>query len=41
MRGFADVLRVRKLVDPEVYARGIELLERVVAMITKMISVDA
>lgn len=32
-----DVLRVRKLVAPERYARGIELLGGVVAMLTKML----
>lgn len=32
-----DVLRLRKLVDPSRYERGIELLCRVVAMLTKMV----
>jgi four helix bundle protein len=32
-----DVMRVDELVDPELYARGIELLERIVAMLTKLI----
>lgn len=32
-----DVLRVRKLIAPERYARGIELLEGEVAMLTKML----
>ena len=32
-----DVLRLRKLVTPERYERGIRLLEAVVAMLTKMI----
>jgi four helix bundle protein len=31
-----DVLKVRRLVDSDRYARGIELLERVVAMLTKL-----
>jgi four helix bundle protein len=35
-----DVLKTRKLLDPIAYARGIELLDRIVAMITKMITVD-
>jgi hypothetical protein len=32
-----DVMRLRKLVRPEQYARGIQLLEAVVAMLTKML----
>ena len=32
-----DVLRLRKLVVPAHYDRGIELLEAVVAMLTKML----
>jgi four helix bundle protein len=32
-----DVLRLRKLVDPSRYEHGIELLCRVVAMLTKMV----
>ena len=32
-----DVMRVDELVDPELYARGTELLERIVAMLTKLI----
>ena len=32
-----DVLRLRKLVSGERYQRGIELLEAVVAMLTKML----
>jgi four helix bundle protein len=32
-----DVMKVSELIDEELYARGIELLERVVAMLTKMI----
>jgi len=32
-----DVMRVEELVDEEHYTRGVELLERVVAMLTKMI----
>ena len=32
-----DVLRVGELIDTEVYARGVELLERIVAMLTKLI----
>ncbi len=32
-----DVLRLRKLVTPERYARGIELLKGEVAMLTKML----
>jgi four helix bundle protein len=32
-----DVLKLRKLVAEKRYARGIELLEEVVAMLTKMI----
>ena len=32
-----DVMRVEELIDGEHYGRGVELLERVVAMLTKMI----
>ena len=32
-----DVMRVDELIDTELYARGIELLERIVAMLTKLI----
>lgn len=32
-----DVLRVRKLVSPQHYDRGIQLSEAVVAMLTKMV----
>ena len=32
-----DVMRIDELVEEEAYARGVELLERVVAMLTKMI----
>jgi four helix bundle protein len=32
-----DVLNVSHLIDPENYTRGIELLERVVSMLTKML----
>jgi len=32
-----DVLRLRKLISPTNYARGTELLEATVAMLTKMI----
>ena len=32
-----DVMRIEELIDDEHYARGTELLERVVAMLTKMI----
>ena len=32
-----DVMRLRKLVPPERYERGIRLLEAVVAMLTKML----
>jgi four helix bundle protein len=31
-----DVMKVRKLVDAQRHARGIDLLERVVAMLTRM-----
>lgn len=34
--GSLDVLRLRKLIAPERYDRGIQLLEAVVAMLTKM-----
>ncbi len=36
-----DVLKVRGLIEPSRYDRGIELLEAVVAMLTKMISVES
>ncbi|HEY3358634.1 MAG TPA: four helix bundle protein [Polyangia bacterium] len=32
-----DVLRLRKLLAPERYERGVELLEGVVAMLTRMV----
>jgi four helix bundle protein len=32
-----DVMRVDELIDPEHYTRGVELLERVVAILTKLI----
>ena len=32
-----DVMRVEELIDADLYARGIELLERIVAMLTKLI----
>ena len=32
-----DVMRVEQLVDAVTYDRGIELLERIVAMLTKLI----
>jgi hypothetical protein len=32
-----DVMRIEELIDEERYNRGLELLERVVAMLTKMI----
>ena len=32
-----DVMRIRKVVPPEPYDRGIRLLEAVVAMLTKML----
>jgi four helix bundle protein len=32
-----DVMRVEELIDAELYAQGIELLERIVAMLTKLI----
>jgi four helix bundle protein len=32
-----DVLKLRKLITPQRYERGIQLLEAVVAMLTKMI----
>jgi four helix bundle protein len=32
-----DVMRVDELIDTELYARGIELLERIVAMLTRLI----
>lgn len=31
-----DTMRVMKLIDEPTYARGIELLEGIVAMLTKM-----
>ena len=33
-----DVMRIDELIDAELYARGIELLERIVAMLTKLIN---
>lgn len=36
-----DVLKVRRLVEQAPYERGIELLEAVVAMLTKMITVES
>jgi four helix bundle protein len=36
-----DVLKVRRLIEPPCYERGIELLEAIVAMLTKMITVDS
>ena len=35
-----DVLKVRHLIEQPRYERGMELLESVVAMLTKMIKVD-
>ena len=35
-----DVLKVRRLIEQSRYDRGIELLEAVVAMLTKMITLD-
>jgi four helix bundle protein len=35
-----DVLKVRGLLEPPLYDRGINLLESVVAMLTKMIVID-
>ncbi|HKU44964.1 MAG TPA: hypothetical protein VJR89_42685 [Polyangiales bacterium] len=32
-----DVMRVDELIDPELYARGLELLERILAMLTKLV----
>jgi hypothetical protein len=32
-----DVMRADELIDTDLYARGIELLERIVAMLTKLI----
>ena len=32
-----DVMRVDELIDADLYARGVELLERIVAMLTKLI----
>ena len=32
-----DVMRIEELIDPQNHARGIELLERIVAMLTRMI----
>jgi hypothetical protein len=32
-----DVMRVDELIDAELYAQGNELLERIVAMLTKLI----
>jgi four helix bundle protein len=36
-----DVLKLRHLIDQRRYERGIELLEAVVAMLTKMILIDS
>lgn len=36
-----DVLKVRRLIEPPRYDRGIELLVAVVAMLTKMITVES
>ena len=36
-----DVFKVRNLIEPRHYDRGIELLEAVVAMLTKMITVES
>ena len=35
--GSLDILRLRRLVDTEQYERGIEVLEAVVSMLTKMV----
>jgi len=32
-----DVMRVEELIEADLYARGMELLERIVAMLTKLI----
>ena len=32
-----DVMRVDEVINPELYARGVELLERIVAMRMKLI----
>ena len=32
-----DILKLRRLVKPEKYARGLQLLEAIVAMLTKML----
>ena len=32
-----DVMRIDEGIDAELYARGVELLERIVAMLTKLI----
>jgi hypothetical protein len=32
-----DVMRIEELIDDEHYGRGVELLERIVAMLTRMI----
>ena len=32
-----DVMRVDELLDAELYAQGLEVLERIVAMLTKLI----
>jgi four helix bundle protein len=32
-----DVMRIDEVIDAEFYARGVELLERIVAMLTKLI----
>lgn len=36
-----DVLKVRRLIEPPDYDRGIELLAAVVAMLTRMITVES
>ena len=41
MCSFTDVLRVRHLIEQRRHDQGIELLEAVVAMLTKMISIDS
>ena len=33
-----DVMRVDELIDAELYEQGIELLKRIVAMLTKLIA---
>ncbi len=34
---FLDVMRSDDMIEPEHYERGLELLERIVAMLTKLI----